>query len=155
MRQRLRLNINSLLITAGGLSLFAMALAAVVCGMSWFWALHVSCVAMLVLKSARIVFGHYGVKCRAMESLKSKLKKDYDQRYVLPYMGAACYRHVVYFTLADSGLANRYSEIRRHYRKFGIQRDRPKTTKIRIVRGRIVFEGDALSETETENADAL
>lgn len=148
MCQWLRLNIYSLLITAGGLSLFAIALAAVLCGMSWLWTLPVFCGAVLVLKSAWIVFGHYGDKCRTMESLKSKLTKGYDQRYFLPYMGTACYRHVVYFTLADSGLASRYSEIRRHYRRFGIQRDKPKTTKFRIVGGRMVFTEESQENSE-------
>ncbi len=35
MQQGLRLNIYSLRIAAGGLALFAMALAAFLCGMSW------------------------------------------------------------------------------------------------------------------------
>ena len=39
------------------------------------------------------------------------------------------------------------------YRKWGFQRDKPKTTKFRIVRGRIVFDGEVLSEIETDNAD--
>ena len=148
MQQWLRLNIYSLLIAAGGLSLLAMALAAFLCGMGWLWFLPMFCGAVLVFRQAWIVLGHYDDKCKAMESLKIKLKKGYDQRYFLPYMGTACYRHVVYFTLADSGLANRYSEIRGHYRKFGVQRDKPKTTRFRIVGGRMIFADESPESSE-------
>ncbi len=109
------------------------------------------CGVVLVRKRAWIVFGHYDDKCKAMESLKVKLMKGYDQRYFLPYMGTACYRHVVYFTLADFWLANRYFEIRRHYRKFGVQRDKPKITRFRIVGGRMIFSDE--SPDSSERAD--
>lgn len=148
MWQWLRLNIYSLLIAVGGLSLFAMALVAFLCGMSWLWFLPMSCGSVLVFKRAWIVFGHYDDKCKVMESLKVKLMKGYDKRYFLPYMGTACYRHVVYFTLADFGLANRYSEIRRHYRKFGVQRDKPTITKFRIVGGRMIFANESPESSE-------
>ena len=85
-----------------------------------------------------------------MEALKSKLVKGYDQRYFLPYMGTACYRHVVYFTLADAGLKDRYPEIRRRYRKSGVPRDKPKTTRFKIVNGRVVFMDDEKANPKSE-----
>ena len=153
MYQWVRLNIYSLLIAAGGLVLTATALSIVLSDISWLWAVPFFCGAMLVFRMAWSVFAKYEDKCKLMERLKEKLAKGYDQRYFLPYMGTACYRHVVYFALADCGLEDRYAEIRSHYRKWGFQRDKPKTTKFRIVRGRIVFDGEVLSEIETDNAD--
>lgn len=153
MYQWLRLNIYSLLIAAGGLSLFAAALAVVMCGISWAWSLPILLGAGVVFHRAWIVFGHYDDKLRVMEALKEKLAKGYDQRYFLLYMGTPCYRHVVYFALADSGLADRYREIRSHYRKYGVQRGKPKTTRFRIVKGRMVFEEERL--TSPSDADVV
>lgn len=129
----------------------AMASSVVFFGKSWLWAIPLFCSAAATFRMAWIVFGHYEDKLRVMERLKAKLAKGYDQRYFLPYMGTACYRHVVYFTLTDSGLADRYPEIRRHYRKWGIIRDKPKTTKFKIVGGRIVFEDTNRESLEKED----
>lgn len=140
MYQWLRLNVYSLLIAAGGLLLTAMALSVVFFGIAWIWALLLFCCAAVVFRMAWSVFAKYPDKRRTMERLKARLAKGYDRRYFLPYMGTACYRHVVYFALADAGLADRYRDICRHYSTFGIQRDKPMTTKFKIVDGRIIFE---------------
>ena len=153
MHRWIRLNIYSLLIAAGGLVLLATALSIMFSRISWLWTVPFVCGAVAMFRMAQNVFAKYEDKCKVMERLKGKLAKGYDQRYFLPYMGTACYRHVVYFALADCGLEDRYAEIRSHYRKWGFQRDKPKTTKFRIVRGRIVFDGEVLSEIETDNAD--
>lgn len=147
MYQWLRLNIYSLLIAAGGLSLMAMALCVAFCGVACTWSLLLLCCAAAVFRMAWSVFAKYSDKRRTMERLKAKLAKGYDKRYLLPYMGTACYRHVVYFALADAGLADRYRDVCRHYRTFGIQRDRPRTTKFKIVDGRIVFEDSGLDDS--------
>ena len=151
MYQWVRLNIYSLLIAAGGLVLTVAALSVVLYEMSWLWAVLFFCGAMLMFRMAWSVFAKYEDKCGLMERLKKKLAKGYDQRYFLPYMGTACYRHVVYFTLVDFGLEDQYSKICRHYRKFGIQRDKPKTTKFRIVGGRMIFSDE--SPDSSERAD--
>ena len=154
MYQWFRLNVYSLLITAGGLLLTAMALSAVFYGISWIWALLLFCCAAAAFRMAWSVFARYSDKRRTMERLKEKLAKGYDKRYFLPYMGTACYRHVVYFALADAGLADRYRDICRHYRTFGVQRDKPRTTKFKIVDGRITFE-DPGSDDTSETAGEL
>ena len=147
MYQWLRLNVYSLLIAAGGLLLTAMALSAVFYRIAWIWALLLFCCAAAAFRMAWGVFAKYSDKRKTMERLKAKLAKGYDKRYFLPYMGSACYRHVVYFTLADAGLAARYRDICRHYRTLGVQRDNPRTTKFKIVDGRIVFEESGLDDT--------
>lgn len=113
--------------------LTAMAISAVLCGLGWIWALPFFCGAIAMFRMAWSVFANYEDKCRLMKRLKEKLANGYDRRYFLPYMGTACYRHVVYFALADFGLQGHYPELHRHYREWGVQREKPKTTRFRIV----------------------
>ena len=92
-----------------------------------FWAVWVY-TAIQTLK----IYGRFLYKVETLHRLVEKGRKKYDFRLFYPYMGTACMRHVVYFSLCELGRQDDYRIIR--YNFFAGTPDTQEPSTARVVK---------------------
>lgn len=110
----LKLNVYSLLLCLlfGLLLLFFFIFPALRIWWVYIFAIPGS---LALLKKAEDIFRQYPRKVEVYHTLIRKAEKKFDQRYFVPYMGTACMRSVVYWSLVQTGNQTEYSNIKKRF----------------------------------------
>lgn len=102
---------------------------------------------LALLKKAEDIFRQYPHKVEVYHTLIHKAEKKFDQRYFVPYMGTACMRSVVYWSLVYTGNQTEYSKIKKRFAEEHqkqppekIVAGVPKTVSVTMQNGKLHFQ---------------
>lgn len=91
------------------------------------------------VRKAFDIFHRFEYKMQVFKLLTEKLRAKYDLRYCYPYMGSACMRSVVYFSLYELGKQKDYAEVKRRRFHHDKNDTNPRAVDVSMENGKLVF----------------